>query len=166
MKIQNLFSLVLIVFSSSCAMISGNKNDTISISSQPAGANIIIEGVNYGKTPATITIEAKNSKVSLIKEGYGFAELEIEAWSTMKNGGCSIDAITSILPWSIYSSQWSGYCNEFKQKQYFVIIPTSRVNNMNNDSSSSSPNSSKQMMNYYQNQEGQFPNNNLYNRKR
>jgi hypothetical protein len=169
MKIQKLTCLfALMVFSSSCAMIAGNKNDTVSISSQPAGADIFIEGVNYGKTPATINIEAKKSKVSLVKEGYGSAELDLEIWVTAKDGPCKADMLTSIAVVPLYSLMWSGNCNEFKQENYSVIIPPSRLNNVNSNSSIGSR-SSQQMMNYYGQQPSginQVPNNNMYNRRR
>ena len=102
MKINKLIFLVLF-FASSCAMIAGDKRDSVSISSQPSGADIFIQGVNYGKTPATIKLEAKNQKVVLVKEGYGSAELNLETMATIKNGACSADMMTSILVVPLYS---------------------------------------------------------------
>lgn len=124
MKIILKFTLLLsLAYASSCAMISGDKNDHVSISSTPSGADIFIRGINYGRTPATINIEAKNSTVVLTKEGYGSTKIELEAWSTMKSKACIADALTMIFPWSLYSAMWSGNCNEFKQKEHFVTIP-------------------------------------------
>ncbi len=117
--------LAAILFSSSCAMISGDKNDSVSISSQPSGAEIVIGGMNYGKTPATIKIEAKNQKAVLIKEGYGSSELNLETIVSMKTGACAADSLTAIFIVPLYSLLFSGNCSEFKQKEYFVnILPS------------------------------------------
>ena len=66
MKLSRIFTLlVLLAGSSSCAMMMNEKTDQVSINSNPPGADIFIEGRSYGKTPATITIEAKNQTVFL-----------------------------------------------------------------------------------------------------
>lgn len=124
MKLVRQCALVLLLTTaSSCAMLMSDKEDDVNIGSNPSGADIFIEGKNYGKTPATLHIEAKNQTVVLNKEGYGSTQLQLEAWATMKNGSCSMDVLTSIFPWSLYSAQYSGRCNEFKKKEYFVTIP-------------------------------------------
>ena len=146
--------LLALAFSSSCAVLTGDKNDTVSIASIPSGANIFIEGVNYGQTPATIKIEAKNSTVVLTKEGYGSTKIELEAWATMKSKACSADALTMILPWSVYSVLWSGYCNEFKKKEHFVTIPNlSSSLNSNSNSVMGLGKAPVDMINYYYNQQ-------------
>jgi hypothetical protein len=128
MKLFRTFSLfVLLAASSSCALMMNDKNDQVAINSSPAGADIFIDGKHHGQTPANLNIEAKNSTVVITKEGYGSTQLQLEAWATMKNGACSADAMTAILPWSLYSAFWSGRCNEFKEKEYFVTIPRTGV---------------------------------------
>jgi hypothetical protein len=120
---RSLSLLALLAASSSCALMMNDKNDQISINSSPSGAEIFIEGKSYGQTPATITVEAKNSTVVLAKEGYGSTQFNVEAWATMKNGACSADALGSIFIVPLYSVIWSGKCNEFKEKQYSINIP-------------------------------------------
>ncbi len=155
MKVKNLV-LAAILFSSSCAMISGNKNDSISISSQPSGAEIIINGMNYGKTPATINIEAKNQKAVLIKEGYGSSELSLETIVSMKNGACAADALTSMLIVPLYSLLFSGNCSEFKQKEHFVNISPSQNANFGRTSNSRSGFGNKGLGSYYDQQNDGF----------
>lgn len=135
-------------------MLMSTKNDQVTIGSSPSGADIFIDGMNYGKTPATITIEAKNSTVVLTKEGYGSTKLEMEAWATMKNKACSMDILTMILPWSVYSALWSGNCNEFKQDNYSAIIPNlmSPSSNSRNPSMMGMGKNPADMINYYYDQ--------------
>ncbi len=120
---RQFFVVVLLGISSSCAMIFNEKTVDVSIGSTPAGADIFIDGRNYGKTPATINIEPKNYTAILTKEGYGSAQLQLEAWSALRNGKCVADALGAIFIIPYYSAFWSGKCDEFKQKEYHAIIP-------------------------------------------
>jgi hypothetical protein len=158
MKLFRTLSLLsLMAASSSCALMMNDKNDQISINSNPSGANIFIEGRDYGQTPATITIEAKNSTVVLTKEGYGSTQLQLEAWAAVKNGACSADMLGAILVVPLYSVLWSGKCNEFKEKQYFVTIPRTGAANNSMMGVGKRP---SDMINYYYNQDssGAVPN--------
>jgi hypothetical protein len=124
MKLHKIFaSILLIIASSSCAMMTNEKTDKISINSSPQGAQIIIDGKYHGVTPATLNIEAKNYLVTLNKEGYGSTELQLESWVSSKTGACMADAMMSILIVPMYSFYYSGYCTTFKEKEYYVTIP-------------------------------------------
>ena len=94
--------LALIPFVASCAMSFNEKNVDVTINSNPQGADIIIEGTNYGKTPKTINIEPKNYTVSLVKEGYGSAQIQLESWVAIRNKKgegkrCLADAVGTML---------------------------------------------------------------------
>lgn len=121
--LRNITLLSILALGSSCAMMFNDKNAEVSISSNPSGADVFIGGKNYGKTPVTLKIEAKNQIATLTKEGYGSAQLQLEAWATVKNGKCMADAMGAMLVIPYYSLVWSGKCNEFKQKEYSVTIP-------------------------------------------
>jgi hypothetical protein len=125
MKFRKFTLLALLAFSSSCAMLFNDKEVDVSIASTPPGADIFIEGKNYGKTPATIKIEPKNYTVVVTKEGYGSTQLNLEYWVTARNGKCIADMLGTMLVIPYYSFYWSGKCNDFKQKEYFVTIPKS-----------------------------------------
>ncbi len=128
MKLFRAISLfALFAASSSCALMMNDKNDQIAINSSPAGADIFIEGKHYGQTPANLNIEAKNSTVVITKEGYGSTQLQLEAWASIKNGACSADMIGTVFVVPLYSLIWSGKCNTFKEKEYFVTIPRTGV---------------------------------------
>lgn len=159
MKLVRQFALIaLISFSSSCALMFNDNMAEVSINSDPSGADIFIEGKNYGRTPATIKIEAKNQTVILTKEGYGSAQLNLETWYTAKNGKCLADALGSMLIVPAYSFI-SGKCSEFKEKEYFVNIQNVGGAGMSgsyrnpNRSMVGAGNNPQNMINYYYNQD-------------
>ncbi len=129
MKLTTKFAaILLLMLSSSCAMMFKDKEVEVKISSTPAGADIFIEGKNYGKTPATLKIIPKNYTVILTKQGYGSAQLKLESWAAIRDksgdrGRCVADALGTMLILPYYSLVYSGACSEFKQKEYFATIP-------------------------------------------
>ncbi len=111
----------------SCAYLFNDKMVEVGIDSNPSGADIIIEGVNYGKTPAVIKIEPKDYIATLNKEGYGTAQLKLESWQAVRSkkdegGRCIADTVGSVLILPMFS-YWSVYCRDFKQPRYGVSIP-------------------------------------------
>ena len=69
--------LMMIVFTafvfSSCATILSGTSDEIYFSSDPKGADIMIDGLKVGKTPATVSIKRPglgNKEVTLKLDGY------------------------------------------------------------------------------------------------
>lgn len=158
MKLARQLALVAsLLLASSCAAMMNDKNAEVSINSNPPGANIFIEGRNYGQTPATLNIEAKNQTVVLTKEGYGSAQLQLETWYTAKNGKCMADAMGAMFIVPLYSFI-SGKCTEFKEKEYFVTIPntggagTAGSYRGPNASMIGAGNQPQNMINYYYNQ--------------
>ena len=128
MKIRHLALYLMILFLPSCAMMFNKKEVEVSINSTPTGADIFIEGKHYGRTPATIRIIPKNYSVVLSKNGYGTAQIQMEAWATVRRqsgdrGRCIADALGTMLLIPFYSVQYSGYCHDFKEKSYSAVIP-------------------------------------------
>ena len=112
---------------SSCAYLFNDKNVAVAIDSNPKGADIVIDGKNYGQTPATISLEPKNYTVLLIKEGYGSTQMQLESWQAVRTkngegGRCLADALGSVLVLPMLS-YWSVYCRDFKQPSYSANIP-------------------------------------------
>lgn len=119
----------LLQFSASCAYLGNDKTVDVSISSLPAGADIIVDGRNYGKTPRVVKLEPRNREVLLVKNGYGTARLKLEAWQAVRKkkgegGRCLADALGTMLILPAFS-YWSVYCRDFKQDSYNVTIPYS-----------------------------------------
>jgi hypothetical protein len=162
--LRKLFLVVLLGTASSCAMIFNEKTVDVSINSNPPGATIFIEGKSYGKTPATLKLEPKKYSVLIAKEGYGSAQLQLDYWVTIRNGKCMADVLGTMLVIPYYSYYWSGKCNDFKQKDYFVTIPRTGGIGTSGMSGSSMMNfgqNPSDMVNYYYNQDvmngGGFP---------
>jgi len=154
MKFLQKFCLVtLLGMASSCAMMFNEKTVDVSISSTPPGADIFINGKNYGHTPAKINIEPKNYTVVLNKEGYGSTKLQLESWTSLRNGKCLADALGAMLILPYYSVYYSGKCDDFKQPEYHAVIPQLNVNRGNNNSIIGAGQSPANMIDYYYNQD-------------
>ncbi|HEV7348584.1 PEGA domain-containing protein [Telluribacter sp.] len=68
-----LISLVLVtVFLNGCATIFSGSRQTVRIESYPPGANIEIDGISHGITPATVSMRKSLNATSVVltKEGY------------------------------------------------------------------------------------------------
>lgn len=64
---------VSIIFLWNCATLFTGTRDNVTFSSDPSGASIVIEGIEYGKTPATISVKRPgigDKQVTLKLEGY------------------------------------------------------------------------------------------------
>ena len=150
MKLLRQLTFVAVLSSaSSCAMMFNDNQSEVSINSNPTGANIFIEGKNYGQTPAKIKLEAKNQTAVLTKEGFGSAHLQLETWAAIKNGKCLADALGTIFVVPGYSFMYSGKCSEFKEKEYFVNIQ--KTFNARPEPMVGAGNSPKNMIDYYYN---------------
>ena len=119
-----------IMIISSCSLFNDREVD-LAINSAPSGANIFIEGRNYGTTPKIIKIEPKPYEIILTKEKYGSTSFRTEIWFgkgrrdvdgkiTGDGKRCLTDFVSATF-WFLNSSK----CGDFKQKQYFVMIPYS-----------------------------------------
>ena len=103
----------------------------MAIDSQPSGANILIDGQNYGTTPATIKIEPKSYDITLNKAGFGSQSFKTEIWwgtvrtdingkKTSDGTRCILDMLSLIFSFNAYNA---AKCGDFKQKQYYITIP-------------------------------------------
>lgn len=124
---KNLVLISVLCFASSCAYMFNSKTADVIISSNPSGADIIIDGRSYGRTPTTLNLEPKNYTAVITKEGYGSAQVQIESWQAVRRksgegGRCVADAVGSILILPMFSL-WSIYCRDFKEPEYSVNIP-------------------------------------------
>lgn len=63
-----IFSLVL----TSCATLFGDKDRVVRVDSEPRGATVRLNGMPYGKTPASIEISSMlgSNTIEISKEGY------------------------------------------------------------------------------------------------
>ncbi len=96
-KLQLFFMIALCVFvflSSGCATVLNGSTQTIPVSSNPSGANILLNGQLVGKTPASVEIRRKRDHVvTLVKTGYYSASMPVTkkrgvaVWGNILAGG-------------------------------------------------------------------------------
>ncbi len=78
MKIMNkalycITTLFISVGLTSCASLFTGTSDNITFNSEPKGARILIEGIDYGRTPATVSVKRpglSDKQVTFQLEGY------------------------------------------------------------------------------------------------
>lgn len=126
-KITKFLTILSLFFTSSCAYLFNDKNVDLSISSNPPGANIFIEGKNYGQTPKILNIEPKNYDVTLRLPGHGSANFKLKTWQTIRakeseGARCLADSLGFVFVLPILS-MWSVYCRDFKEKDHLITIP-------------------------------------------
>lgn len=133
-KLAKLSLVASLLFSTSCAFLLNKKEVDLSLSSNPPGADIIIEGRNYGKTPKIIHIIPKNYDVELRIAGYGSSKLKLQTWQAIRSdkaegGRCLADALGTMLVLPIFS-YYSVYCRDFKVKDHLITIPQNESRNI------------------------------------
>ena len=76
---MHLILVIICLLFSSCATIINGPDQKVTIVSDPSGADIEINGVEAGKTPATFRIlRAKDHEITLSKEGYHVHTVKLE----------------------------------------------------------------------------------------
>ena len=132
LKLRVILILALIPLASSCAFFNSKKVD-VAINSNPSGADVFIEGKNYGRTPLVLNIEPKPYNMVLVKEGFGSTNLNMEIWygtirididgdRTADGTRCLLDMMTVLFSFNMFNVD---RCGDFKEKRYNVVIPRS-----------------------------------------
>ncbi len=164
---KNLSIILLLSLTFSCSYFN-HKTVNVAINSNPTGASIIIDGVNYGTTPANITIQPKNYQVTLFKNNYS-GKINLETWTAIrKNRGdgirCFADAMGTmfILPGLAF---FSGNCADFKKEEYFVnlspLVGNSKNYYNNQQTAPNQPNLQNNFQKNSSNQENYYSNEQL-----
>jgi len=162
-KLAKVICAFFVVFSmNSCAMLFNKKELDIQIDSYPSGADVIINGRSYGRTPTILRLEPKPYEVNLIKEGHGSAKLNLKTMAKVREGDdgrrCLADAVSVIFFFDIFTS----YCADFESNFYNVNIPAS--NSFMRGPNSFAPGNQYQQQqnnqyqqNYYNNYQNSYP---------
>jgi len=130
LKFRTIAILALIPLATSCSFFN-KKTVDVSINSVPSGADVFIEGRNYGRTPVTLNLPPKPYSAVLVKEGYGTANLNMEIWwgtirttvdgeRTTDGTRCFLDMMSLVFSFNMYNAD---RCGDFKEKNYNVVIP-------------------------------------------
>jgi len=170
-NILKLLPVAALFIVNSCSF--ANKSTvTVPINSNPPGATVMIDGKNYGQTPAFVELKpSKNYKATISKRGYGSTSINMDTWYSMRGGKggdggrCMADVGAFILPYFIVLLFAPEKCGSFKQDDYFVDLSGGKPI-MSNDfePQSSNQNSPYGQQNSQQNPYGQtqYQNNNYY----
>ncbi len=164
LKLRTIAALALIPLASSCSFFNGKTVD-VAINSTPSGADVFIEGRNYGRTPLTLNLEPKPRTAVLVKEGYGTANLNMEIWwgtirttvdgeRTADGTRCFLDMMSLVFSFNMYNAV---RCGDYKEKSYNVVIP--RSNSFSGNSTMGTGQRPADMIPYYYNQD-------MYNQNR
>lgn len=81
MKLKSLlFALGLVLLMSSCATIFTGTKSKVTITSIPPGANIVVDGIDRGVTPSTLSLKRgfESPTISLKLDGYKTRTFEPE----------------------------------------------------------------------------------------
>src|SRR5690606_21184480 len=117
---------------------------SVPITSNPAGADLYIDGKYYGKTPQIVNLEpSKTYTATAVREGFGTGGVKMEAqYSARGNRGgsdnlrCVLDSMTIILPvFGWFIPPYSIHCSDFKEKNYVINIQNTMYSPANNNSS-------------------------------
>lgn len=157
-KLRAIALLALISLASSCSFFN-DRTVEVAINSTPSGADVFIEGKNYGRTPLTLNIEPKPYQAVLIKEGYGSTNLNMQIWygtirttidgeRTSDGTRCFLDMMTLIFSFNAWNPT---RCGDFKEKTYNVTIP--RGNSFAGNSTMGTGQRPSDMIPYYYNQD-------------
>ena len=158
LKFRLIAVLALSFLASSCAFFNGKTVD-VAINSTPPGADVFIEGKNYGRTPLTLNIEPKPYNLVLVKDGYGSTNVNMDIWwgtirtnvegeRTADGTRCFLDMMSLIFSFNMYNST---RCGDFKEKNYNIMIP--RSNNFAGNSTMGAGQRPADMIPYYYNPE-------------
>lgn len=129
-KVQTLFSCCIAVLVSSmawgCASIIEGRTQAVTFNSEPSGAQVIINGIPMGVTPATISLkksEYDNANVVFKKEGHQDQQASLHTKITMWFWG-------NIISGGLYGSATdaiSGAMWEYSPDKHFVTLPPFKV---------------------------------------
>lgn len=147
-KLSSVIALILI---NACSF--ANKSTvTVPITSNPPGANVIIDGRNYGQTPAFVELKpSKNYKATIMKDGYTSATIDMETWWSVRNGEgadggrCVADSLPFAIPYFIVALFAPEKCASFKEDNYYVDLTLNKIPN------SQSYNNNPNQYDYYSN---------------
>jgi len=103
-----------------CASIVSTSNQNITISSDPDGATIKIDGMPMGKTPATVPVKRSSANKTIVMEKDGYESQQITAAS-----GTNPWFFGNIISGGLYGSTTdaiSGAAYEYSPGQFYAVL--------------------------------------------
>lgn len=111
--------LTLTLLLSSCATVFKGGTQTVPVSTEPAGAEIIIDGVSYGTTPTSIRLEVDRSYTILLRSPAG-EERTFQLRNEIGTLWIVLDVITGLVPLIVDAVTGDWY--ELKPGEVFVAF--------------------------------------------
>ena len=139
-KFLKISLMLVILFTSSCAMIFNKKDVEVNFKSIPDGADVYVDGDKVGKTPISVRIEpTRDRSILYIKDGYATREFEIKKIigdstlrPTSENVMCLLDAFPGMLLIVPLVSVFSNSCAHFDNISYSKALDKgTRMNVLN-----------------------------------
>ena len=146
-KTLKLLPVITLLIINSCSF--ANKSTVmVPINSNPPGADVVIDGKNYGQTPVFAELKpSKNYKATISKQGYGSANIDMETWYSLRDVDgadgkrCLADSQVLGIPYFIVLLFSPEKCGSFKQADYFVDLTGGRsAMTGNSESQNNQPN--------------------------
>jgi hypothetical protein len=101
--------ILFIISFTGCATILENEREEINIKSEPQGADFFINGVYFGKTPQTVSLERSLDHLIVFElDGYHskiqLIQRDIQGWYVV------LDLLFGVLP-AIYDGVYGSWCS-------------------------------------------------------
>jgi hypothetical protein len=112
LQIGLVFTLVLAF--GGCATLFTGTSDEVRFESEPSGATVVIDGIDRGTTPTTVSIDRSinDKRVTIEKEGYEEREFQLQK----DFNAVSVLNLANLLFWGVDLATGSVY--KYSPKQY------------------------------------------------
>jgi uncharacterized protein YceK len=116
--------LIILILSSflvysGCATIFSGSRDQIALSSEPAGAKVLVNGQDRGKTPVTLSLKkGKEYMVDFVKDGY--EKKSIMLTYSLGAGWLILDILAGII--GVLVDALTGNWNSLDYESYKAIL--------------------------------------------
>lgn len=110
---MKLFSIFLSIYLSGCATIMNGAHQRMSVSSNPSGADVIVDGTKQGMTPTFVELSRNDEHiVTLKKEGHGQQDVALSGNVSGWVWGNIIFGIFGLVGWAIDGATGAMYTIE------------------------------------------------------
>ena len=108
MKTINVFALIVcLLVATSCAALFNGSRGKVHVNSNPSGAEVYVDGMHHGRTPATLKLDSKKSHVVTLKSGGKEESYTLD--NKLGAGWIILDVLGGILPVVIDAATGSWY---------------------------------------------------------
>jgi hypothetical protein len=109
-KVLILLLLSIFFTYTGCATLFSGGHDEISLSSEPIGAKVLVNGMNRGKTPIMLNLKkGKEYQIEFVKEGFETRNLTLSY--SLGAGWLILDILFGLIPIivDVATGDWNGF---------------------------------------------------------